>query len=79
MKKLVPIVYFILGLAFIAQGAGLIPLVAALPKWFPLAVGWCFIILGLFMLYKINKSQKRSEETAEVTEVTETEATEDQQ
>ena len=61
MKKLVPIVYFILGLAFIAQGAGFIPLVTALPKWFPLAVGWCFIILGILMLAKMNKSQKPSE------------------
>lgn len=61
MKKLVPIVYFILGLAFIAQGAGFIPLVTALPKWFPLAVGWCFIILGILMLAKMNKSQKSSE------------------
>lgn len=72
MKKLVPIVYFILGLAFIAQGAGFIPLVAALPKWFPLAVGWCFIILGILMLAKMNKSQKPSEKP-------ETKPTEDKQ
>ena len=72
MKKLVPIVYFILGLAFIAQGAGFIPLVAALPKWFPLAVGWCFIILGILMLAKMNKFQKPSEKSK-------TEAAEDKQ
>lgn len=72
MKKLVPVVYFILGLAFIAQGAGFIPLVAALPKWFPLAVGWCFIFLGILMLVKMNKSQKSSDKS-------ETEPTEDKQ
>ena len=72
MKKLVPIVYFILGLAFIAQGAGFIPLVAALPKWFPLAVGWCFIFLGILMLVKMNNSQKPSEKSK-------TEAAEDKQ
>lgn len=72
MKKLVPVVYFILGLAFIAQGAGFIPLVAALPKWFPLAVGWCFIFLGILMLVKMSKSQKSSDKS-------ETEPTEDKQ
>lgn len=72
MKKLVPVVYFILGLAFIAQGAGFIPLVAALPKWFPLAVGWCFIFLGILMLVKMNKSQKSSDKP-------ETKPTEDKQ
>lgn len=67
MKKLVPIVYFILGLAFLAQAAGLISLAAPLPRWFPLGVGWCFILLGILMLVKMNKPQKPSKKAGENT------------
>lgn len=71
MKKLIVIVYFLVGLAFIAQGAGWIPLAAVMPKWFPLGVGWCFILLGCLMVIKMNRSKKSAEKTEAETEATE--------
>lgn len=67
MKKIIPVLYFLVGLAFICQSAGLIPFASHLSKWFPLAIGWCFIILGVVWYVKGEKAKKNAskEETPE--------------
>ena len=65
MKKLIPVIYFLIGLALIAQSAHLIPLIASVPNWLPLAAGWCFIFLGVLMVIKMGKSEKGENKNAE--------------
>ena len=59
------IIAAIWGLAFIAQSAGLIPLALSIPGWFPMAIGWCFIALGLVLVVRQEKAKKNAEKKDE--------------
>ena len=68
MKKVIPILYFLVGLAFICQAAGLIPLESDLSRWFPLIIGWCFIILGVVWYARGKKSKEEPSQEPSVEE-----------
>ena len=65
MKKVIPVIYFLVGLAFIAQSAGFIPLALSIPGWFPMAIGWCFIALGLVIVIRQEKAKKDADKKDE--------------
>ena len=65
MKKILPIIFLLLGLAFVAQGAGFLPLSSSVARWAPMVCGWCFILFGVVTAAKNSSKKPQSEPKAE--------------
>ena len=67
MKKIIPVVYLLAGLAFVAQGTGFLPLNMTIQRWIPMVTGWLLILLGVIMAVKTGsiKTKKTTGKQAE--------------